>query len=107
MVILNNCFDAVVSQCSFIGGTGDGRFGGFVPLTYESGILLNNADSVQIAGNYFTHMVTPAGSAIVVQSNSSVVRITNNVFGTLFGGVLSHYDDQNPDPNDPYFRGDN
>lgn len=105
MVIFNNCFDATVSHCSFIGGTHDIVFN--VPLTYESGILLNNADSVQIAGNYFTHMITASGSAIVVQSTSSVVRITNNIFGTLFGGVISRYDDQNPDPNDPYFRGNN
>jgi hypothetical protein len=103
MVIFNNCFDATVSQCTFIGGVYDTVFG--IPLTDQTGILLNNADSVQITGNFFTEMTTATGSAITTLSTSSVVRITNNLFGGLFGGVNSKYDDQNPDPNDPYLRG--
>ncbi|HEV2842506.1 MAG TPA: glycosyl hydrolase family 28-related protein [Chthoniobacterales bacterium] len=106
MVIFNNCFDAMVSQCTFLGGTHDAVFN--VPLTDETGILLDNADSVQVTGNWFAHMTTPTGAAIAIQPTSSVVRITNNIFTTMFGGGVNHrYDDQNPDPNDPYFRGDN
>ncbi len=78
MVAFNNCFDGIVSQCSFVGGTHDTVFN--VPLTDEIGISLNNADSVQIVGNYFTHLLTPVGSCISVQSNSSVVRIIDNLF---------------------------
>ena len=72
-----------------------------------TGILLDNADSVQITGNSFSHML-PANTknvCIVIMANSNVVRIVNNLFGGLFGGVHDKYDDQNPDPNDPYLRG--
>jgi hypothetical protein len=96
IIALNNCTDAIVSQCSFLG------MGDFV---VDEGILLNNAHSVRIAGNFFSQF---GGSCIGIMSNSTVVRIIDNLFGGVFGtGVNIRYDDQNPDPNDPYFRGNN
>ena len=100
MVILNNCFDATISQCSFIGGIADRRWDWDVALLHETGILLNDADSVQIVGNYFTHMgvneKTLSAIAIAVQPTSSVVRIVNNLFevnGYGYDGVRTCFDD--------------
>jgi hypothetical protein len=87
IVEVNNCTDVVVSQCSFVGN------GLNYPLFPENGILLTNANSVRIAGNDFNLMNAPAtggtGGCIVVQPNCSVVRIVNNLFGT----VGQKYDD--------------
>jgi polygalacturonase len=91
IVGVNNCTDVVISQCSFE-GNGDNGF-----LSPENGILLDNANSVRIAGNDFDRMNMSAktgqsggtGSCIVVQPNCSTVRIVNN----LFGPVLQKYDD--------------
>jgi hypothetical protein len=96
----NNCTDAVISQSSFLGVGSN--------IADETGILLNNAHSVQITGNYFTHML-PANlsdSCIAVQSNSNVVRITNNLFERTggLGGVRHCYDDAGPDT---YYWGNN
>jgi hypothetical protein len=99
ILTVQNCTDAVVSQCTFIGVGAN--------IADATGIVLDNADSVQITGNSFSHML-PANSkdvCIVIMANSNVVRIVNNLFGGLFGGVHEKYDDQNPDPNDPYLRG--
>lgn len=91
IVEVKNCTDVVVSQCSFVG---TGLFDHFV--SPENGILLDNAHSVRIAGNDFDLMnASPpnhsggSGSCIVVQPNSSIVRIVNNLFGT----VRQKYDD--------------
>jgi polygalacturonase len=80
MVDVENCTDVVVSQCNFLGNALNGG------SSLENGILLNNANSVRIAGNDFDFM-TPSsggsGSCVVVQPNCSVVRITYNLFGAV------------------------
>jgi hypothetical protein len=101
---LNNCNDAVISQCTFIGVGYD--------VDDEIGIRVNNAHFVQILGNYFTHMLplnpqgNPQDACINVQSNSSVVRIINNVFEITggMGGVNIPYYDAAPGT---YYRGNN
>jgi hypothetical protein len=96
IIALNNCTDAIVSQCSFL-GTGS--------VTPDLGIVLNNAHSVRIAGNFFAQF---RSACIGIMSDSDVVHITDNLFGSPnYGTAPIHYDDQNPDPNDPYFRGNN
>lgn len=84
MLSLSNVRPAVVSECSFYGTNTTGIF--------ENGIFLANADAVQISGNRFANMQN-AGSAIVVLQDSSVVRITDNLFST----VSSHYNVQAAD----------
>jgi hypothetical protein len=97
ILAFNNCTDAVVSQCTFIGDHD--------ALADESGIVLNNAHSVQITKNLFSSMSpTVGGSCIVVQSNSDVVRITDNLFGGIISGVSRRYDDAG---RDTYYRGNN
>jgi hypothetical protein len=66
----------------------------------ENGILVNDSDFVRIGGNNFTHMQPTNGSCIVVFSNSSVTRITDN----LFSNVRNRYVDQ---AADTYFWGNN
>jgi hypothetical protein len=102
---LNNVTDGVISQCTFVGVGND--------IHDEIGIRLNNAHFVQVTGNYFTHMLplnpsgNPQNACINVQSNSSVVRIVNNLFespGFGIGGVNIPYYDAGPGT---YYRGNN
>jgi hypothetical protein len=100
---LNNVSDAVISQCTFYGVGND--------ITDEIGIRVDNSHSVQIAGNYFTHMepsnsTNAQNACINVQPNSSVVRIVNTLFEITggLGGVNIPYYNAAPDT---YFRGNN
>jgi polygalacturonase len=96
-VELDNCTDATVSKCSFLGDAGG--------LTSENGIVLNNSRSVRIAENYFSAIApTESGCGIVIDSNSAAVRIVNNVFGDLLGAVLRPYCDAG---QNTYYRGNN
>ena len=94
---LDNCTDAIISKCSFLGDAGG--------LTSENGIVLNNSDNVRIAENYFSAIApTESGCAIVVDSNCDLVRIINNVFGDFLGVVLRPYCDTS---QNTYYRGNN
>jgi hypothetical protein len=99
-VAFNNCVDGVVSQTTFIGASGS--------IDDEAGIILNNAHFMRLEGNYFTHMLAenPGASCIVILSNSSVVRVVNNLFEITggLGGVKNRYHDEAPDT---YYRGNN
>ncbi len=92
ILTFNNCVDVVVSECSFYGVDSN--------VAQENGISLDNAHSVRIAGNSFSHMLPQNGNCIVVLSNSNVVRITDN----LFSSVRNRYLDQGPDT---YYWGNN
>jgi polygalacturonase len=95
MLSVTNVMPMLVSECSFAGTTTNGPF--------ENGIFLTNVTRAQISGNNFTNMHSQnAGSAIVVYSGSSVVRITDN----LFSNVTSQYNDQAP-LHDTYYFGNN
>jgi hypothetical protein len=94
---LNNCTDAVISDDTFLGVDNEPN----QHYPDETCILLSNSHSVQIIGNYFTH-VLPAntGICIDVQSTSNRVRIVNNVFGggsPEYGGVKQAYNDAGSD----------
>jgi hypothetical protein len=93
MLSVNNLEDLVVSDCTFYGLSSD---------TFdENGIFLTNVLSARIGGNHFSHMQPHNGSCIVIWSNSSVVRITDN----LFTDVRQRFNDMTADPNDPYYCG--
>ena len=103
VVAFNNCTDVVFSQCSFEGVGSD--------ISAENGINLSNAHSVRIDGNYFRHMLPrDSGSCIAIQynsqSNSSEIRITDNLFQSsgTGDGVRQRYDDAAPDT---YYWGNN
>ena len=87
-------FDVMITDCSFYGVSPE-------TVDNENGILLNNAHSVRIAGNNFTHMrPSKNGSCIGILSNNSVIRITDN----LFSDVRQMVENQMPpNPNDPYY----
>ena len=93
---INNQFDVMITECSFYGVAPPYQ------VANENGIFLNNAHSVRIAGNNFTHMQPVNGSCIVILSNNSVVRVTDN----LFSDVRNRYIDYAP-PGAVYYLGNN
>lgn len=102
IVALNNCTDAIISHCTFFGVNPANQE---PDVASETGILLNNAHQVRIAGNFFSNMLpTTSGSCISVQANSNLVRITDNLFGDLGGGIRQRYIDA---ATDTYYRGNN
>jgi hypothetical protein len=66
--------DAMVTECSFYGVQSS---------VAENGVFVQDAHSVRIAGNNFTHMQPGSGSCIVAIGTSSVVRITDNLFDNV------------------------
>ena len=95
----NNCGDAIVSECTFLGaGT---------TVTEENGIFLTNSHAVRIAGNNFSHMTpTQNGSCIAIVSPSDLVRVTDNLFDPE--SVTSRYFDNVAPPLTPtYYFGNN
>jgi hypothetical protein len=91
---INNMFDVMITECSFY-GVSPGQ------VANENGIFLNNAHSVRIAGNNFTHMQPGNGSCIVVLSNNTLIRVTDN----LFSDVRNRYIDYAP--GQVYYQGNN
>jgi hypothetical protein len=89
----NGAFDMMVTECSFY-GVSPGQ------VANENGIFVYNAHSVRLAGNHFSHMQPGNGSCIVIIGNSSVVRVTDN----LFNDVRSPYYNA---VGDTYFNGNN
>ena len=97
MLWINGGFDATVTECSFDGVSG-------IPpdaVAQENGIYLTNAHAVRLAGNNFSNMRPGNGSCIVADVNSTLVRITDNLFSNVYNKIT----DQNTDPNDPYYNG--
>jgi polygalacturonase len=95
MLSVNSVDDLVVADCTFYG------VDPFPVVSDENGIFLTDAHNVRIGGNNFSHMQPNNGSCIVIWSNSSAVRITDN----LFSNVRQKYNDMTSDPNDPYYCG--
>jgi polygalacturonase len=95
MLSINTLTDLAVSDCTFYG------VDPFPVVSDENGIFLTDAHNVRIGGNNFSHMQPFNGSCIVIWSNSSIVRLTDN----LFSIVRQQYNDMTADPNDPYYCG--
>jgi hypothetical protein len=74
MLFINGGYDVMVTDCSFYGVNNS--------LIAEHGIWMTNAHSIRLAGNNFDNMLGN-GYCIVVFGTSSVVRITDNLFGTF------------------------
>ncbi len=77
MLVLNNVTDAMVTENTFYGVNPS-------TVAQENGVYLMNAHSVRIAGNNFNHMRPYfAGSCIVIDAASNVVRVTDNLFSDV------------------------
>jgi hypothetical protein len=98
MLFIHDGFDAVVTECTFYGVN-------LNAATQENGILLQNAHSVRLAGNNFSHMLPVSGNCIGLLPGSTVVRITDNLFSNDVRGLISV--DPSIPPGEVYKSGNN